>query len=230
MKSVLSLTLVILASGATCGQHSVSAKVLFSNGNSTELPFRLVNNLVIVQASVNGRSGNFIFDTGAESTVVDIGFAAKTGLKQSGKTTGNGASCTATAGVFKGARVELGGLRTGGLTVYSLPLDSFAPSFGFPIDGIIGNDIIGSVVAEIEYLKNKLCLMHPAAFKPPIADTIPLTMAGHLPFVKARVTPVGHEPLSVLMEIDTGSTGVILLNAPFVKRRGLVATLSASQE
>jgi hypothetical protein len=185
-----------------------------------------------VDARVNdSRPGTFIFDTGAESTVVDTAFASTAGLKRTGKTIGTGATGTATAGVMKNATVTTGDLRSSGMTVYSLPLESFTPTFGVKIDGIIGNDIIGSVVAEIDYRKGKLRLVTPSAFKTPShADLVSLLITDGLPFIKTFVTPVGGAPISGFMEIDTGSTGAVLLNSPFVRKHGILRSLRVSIE
>jgi len=219
-------TALFITAAAAFAQHVVPVKVTFGSGSSTELPLRLVNSLVIVEGTVNGKTGNFIFDTGAESTVVDSAFSAKAGLRQSGKTTGTGSSGTATAGVMKGARVELGGVSSSGITLYALDLSSFTPSFGFVIDGIIGNDIIGSVVAEIDYKNKVLRLIRPDTFAAPrSAEVVPLTIKRNLPFVRAEITPLGRKSIPALMEIDTGSTGAVLLNGPFVRKNDLIQTL-----
>src|SRR5437899_288494 len=137
MKCLVALTLIIAAACAVFSQQGTPGNLTFASGSSTELPFRTVNSLILITATMSGsRPGTFIFDTGAESTVVDAAFAGSLGLKQSGKTTSNGASGSATAGVLKNATVTLGGLRSAGMTVYSLPLESFTPSFAVPIDGI----------------------------------------------------------------------------------------------
>ncbi|MFL6374307.1 MAG: aspartyl protease family protein [Pyrinomonadaceae bacterium] len=232
MKSLAALTVVIAAVLTAFAQRSDPGDLAFTSGTSTELPFRTVNNLILITASVNGsKPGTFIFDTGAESTVVDTAFADSLRLKKSGKTTGNGAAGSATAGVIKNANITVGGLRAAGMTVYSLPLGSFTPSFAVPIDGIIGNDIIGKVVAQIDYAKGVLRLIQPSVFSAPTnADMVPLLIDGGLPFIKTDVTPISGKPIDARMEIDTGSTGAVLLNSPFVQKHALVKTLPASLE
>lgn len=58
------LTTLILA--AFC-----STAVLPQNNSFKKIPFRLVNNMIIVEASMNGTTGNFILDTGFPQSVVN---------------------------------------------------------------------------------------------------------------------------------------------------------------
>src|SRR3954468_22144202 len=121
MKFSLSLAIVLVAVIGATAQRGPT--IIFPAQGSTTIPFKISDNLVFVSATVNGTAGNFIFDTGAGSTVVDEAFAKKVGLVRSGHTTGNGAAGTSTAGVLHGASVKLGGITIGKLTVYSLPLE-----------------------------------------------------------------------------------------------------------
>jgi hypothetical protein len=51
-------------------------------------------------------------------------------------------------------------------------------------------------------------------------------MEENLPLVRVRVTLEGERaPLEAKLEIDSGSTGAILFNTPFVKRHQLLATI-----
>ena len=194
-----------------------------------DIPFRSPNNLIVLQASLNGASaGWFIFDTGAESTVIDTKYAASAGLRTSGKTVGNGAAGSATAGVIKGVTLRLGTIEASVLTVYALPLRSLALTFGLPISGIIGNDVITQTVAEVNSTDQRLTLYEPGAFHARGTEqVVPLTIEENLPFTRATVLIGGHT-LDSKMEIDTGSTGAMLLNSPFVRKYGLIAAIDKS--
>lgn len=202
-------------------------EVKFTSGDAArEIPCEMAQNLVIVKASVGKAApGWFIFDTGAESTVVDSKYAAAAGLAASGKTTGTGSAGTAVAGVIKDADLKLAGLEATHLTMYSLPLDVFSPGIGRPIAGIIGNDIIGKVVAEIDYTNSRLSLISPAGFQPTAgAEMVPMIIEEDLPFIHAGLV-VGGKTLDAKMEIDTGSTGAVLFNSPYVRRYRLTARI-----
>jgi membrane-associated protease RseP (regulator of RpoE activity) len=114
-----------------------------------------------------------------------------------------------------------------GTTVYSLPIDEFGPALGYRIDGILGNEFISKVVAEIDYSGKTLTLYQPEAYSAPAnADKVALQIDGGLPFIRAAVDVDGKRTIQGKMEIDTGSTGALLLNSPVVKKYGLTTTLS----
>ena len=221
MKFLLGLGLILFAVTAS----SFGQGVKFGE-RTTPLPFTIANNLVVVKASIGtGADGWFVFDTGAESTVVDAKYATSTGLIQSGKTTGTGSAGTAVAGVIKGAKVKIGNLIATDLTVYSIPLDFLSAGLGIRIAGIIGNDIIGKAVAEIDYAGKRLTLYRPADFRTPAsAEVVPLKMRDELPFVETPVS-IGGKTVTAKLEIDTGSTGSVLFNAPFVRKHRLTRSL-----
>jgi len=227
VRKLACIFLVLLSGAFVYTQRSSSTRFAFGSGTSTELPFSITQNLILVKASVNGSTpGTFIFDTGAESTVVDAAFARSAGLTQSGKMTATGSAGSATAGIIKNASVQVGSLSAAGLTVYSLPLDSFTPGFGMRIDGIIGNDIIKHVVADIDYDGQIIRLIEPSAFRPSkSAVIIPLEIQGGLPMIRTEIASSDGRRLPALMEIDTGSTGAVLINSPFVRRHRLLRSL-----
>lgn len=228
------ISLIVLTFGSLMtadGQHARTATFSFPPGGSIGVPFTIGENLILISASVNDKTGIFIFDTGAETTVVDGDFSSKVGLRQSGRMTGTGAAGTATAGILKGGTLTIGGLTAHGITLYSLDLAFLSSGFGLRIDGVIGNDVIKRTVAEIDYANTRLTLYKADTYKPnPHAEVLPLTIKDGLPFIETEVTPIEGRPLHALMEIDTGSTGAVLLNAPFVQKNKLLASLPASIE
>ena len=218
-------TLLVCLTSLVSGQN-----VRFTSGSAVrDIPFRIANNLILVEASLNNApKGWFIFDTGAESTVVESKYAASAGLRQSGKTTGTGSAGTAVAGVIKGATFNLSTLKASDLTVYELPLEAISVGLGVRIAGILGNDVIAGTVAEIDYPDLRLTLYSPAAFNSPsTAEVLPLTIEEHLPFVRASIDAAGRTTPAKL-EIDTGSTGAVLFNSPFVRRHRLATSLGRS--
>jgi len=191
------------------------------------LPFKAADNLILIDAELNGKAGMFIFDTGAEGTVVNASFAKIIGLVNKGTTTGNGSAGSATAGIIRGVNILVGGIAFNGATVYSLPIDSLTPALGYKIDGILGNDFIAKVVAEIDYAAGTLTLHQPGTYSAPAdAEKVPLIIEDGLPFIRAAITLDDKRTIAGKFEIDTGSTGTLLLNSPVVSKYNLTTTLS----
>ena len=223
---VLTVCTIALTSTITLAAQSVG--VSFPAGvDKVSLPFKTADNLVLIDVGLNEKTGTFIFDTGAESTVVNSSFAKSVGLTNKGTTTGNGSAGSATAGIIRGVKLSVGQITAGGVTVYSLQLDAFAPALGHRIDGILGNDIIGKLVAEIDHPAATLTLYQPGAFSPASnGQKLALSIQGGVPFVRTTVNVDGKRTIPAKLEIDTGSTGALLLNSPFVRKYRLTTTLS----
>src|SRR5947208_16356846 len=58
---------------------------------------------------------------------------------------------------------------------------------------------------------------------------MPITMEVY-PFVRARITLAGHRVIECKFEIDSGSTGGITFNTPFVDRNKLLDSVSKSSQ
>jgi hypothetical protein len=214
-------------------QRSPSAPVhKFATSSSAEgIKFELINNLVLVQARVNNSEPLwFIFDTGATNTVVDTKQAEALRLKARGKTSGTGSAANLEAGRFPNVSIQFPGFEVSRLTVYSLPVEAFSPVFGLPVAGVIGNDIIGRITVEIDYAQQKLNFYETSSYRPTgTGDVFPVTFQDRLPMVQGRFELAGHD-FSGIFEIDTGSTGAIQINEPFVRRNRLLSLLTKSRK
>jgi len=203
-----------------------------SGHDALKTPFELTGNLILVQARLND-SGPlwFILDTGAESSVIDSQLAKTLGLKALGHTVGTGSAGTATATIFKGTSLKLQSLEATNLTVYGLPIDFLSAPLGRKINGVIGNDILRQLVFELDYAAEVINFYEPESYQySGTGNVIPITFAGEYPFVRARVTLDGRPGIEGTFEIDSGSTGAITFNTPFVDRNRLLHSLSKSTQ
>lgn len=212
---------------------STALQARFNSGNnSLEIPFELSNNLVLMQAKVNNSAPVwFIFDTGADRTVIDAGFAKTLRLKPAGKIVGTGGAGTAEAVEFKSVSMQFPNIEILNLTIYGLPIDSFSSPLGKRIGGVIGNDIIKEFVVEIDYAVRKINFYRRESYRYSGAGEIfSLIFEEDLPFVRASFAFEKRAPISGKFEIDSGSTGAVLFNTPFVKKYGLLKFISQTSE
>jgi hypothetical protein len=200
--------------------------ISFSSGQSSlNVPFDLVGNLILVRTQVNKTAPLwFIFDTGATHTVVDTGQAKELGLKAQGRITATGSTGTDVASRVSGVSIGFPGVELFKQTIYTLPIDFLSPLFGRRISGIIGNDIIGKFTVEIDYANKKLNFHAPSSYRyDGSGQIIPLTIEGDgNVFTNAEVEIFGHVPLKGKFEVDTGSTGSVEFNAPYVRKYRLL--------
>ena len=202
-------------------------RVRFVSGKSAlKIPFEFFGNLMLLQVRVNDSvSLRFILDTGADTSVIDAQRAKALGLTPQGKIVTSGAAGSAEATFTKGVSVNLPGVKVLDQTIYVLPLESLS-ALGQKIDGVLGNDVLKEFVLEIDYSAGTINLYEPRGYRYSGAGKIiPLTIDEGLLFVRASVTPQGRAPIEAKFEIDSGSTGAILLNTPFVESHKLLATV-----
>jgi hypothetical protein len=201
----------------------------FAAGRSAPgVPFDLSNNLVLLRGRVNGSAPLwFILDTGASATVIDAKAARRMRLKARGSVTGNGAAGEATAARLDAASVTLGGAAVDNLTLYALPLDFLSASFGRSIGGVLGNDVIGKFVVEIDYANRVVNFYAPTSYDYRGGGAVvPVTVEDDgLIFTRGEIEVAGRGPLACKFEIDTGSTSAVLLNTPFVNRHDLLSSV-----
>ena len=210
-----------------------SPAVRFISGNSSlKIPFELSNNLILVQARVNDSVPLwFILDTGASSTVIDSQLAKELRLKAHGRVVETGGAGTATALTFKGNSLKLPNVEAGNLTILGLPIDFLSSPMGRKISGVIGNDILKKLVVEVDYATQVINLYEPESYRyPGSGEVVPLTLEGDLPFVSARVALAGRPVIGGKFQLDSGSTGAVLFNTPFVDRNKLLDAISKTSQ
>lgn len=215
-------------------RHSRSVpSIQFSAAQSAlAVPFELVGNLILVEARVNDSPPLwFIFDTGASHTVLDAGQAKALRLKARGRIKATGSAGTDTASRIRGIEVSFPGVSLRGQTAYTLPITFLSPLLGRHLGGIIGVDIIEKFVVEIDYAAKTINFHNPSSYRyQGSGQSIPLTVKGGNVFVSAQVNIEGRAPLTGKFEVDTGSTGSLLLNTPFVKKHGLLSFIKQSKQ
>jgi len=57
-------------------------------------------------------------------------------------------------------------------------------------------------------------------------ESIPIEMVEKTPFVRGRIALNGREPIEGKFEVDSGATGILNLNSPFVNKHKMLETLS----
>src|ERR1051325_6711776 len=242
-RSLLTLSLIV-ATSLTCVSIAAAQRrskthanqlgathKFVSGSDARNIKFEVINNLPLVQVRVNNSDPRwFIFDTGATNTVIDTKRAAALGLKAGGKIVTTGSAGKAEAQRVRDVTIQFPGFEVARLTIYTLPIDFFSAHFGIPISGVIGNDIIGRVVVEIDYKKKELGFYDVATHRlEGDGQTFPVTLQDSLPMIQAKFE-LANQSFSGIFEIDTGSTGAIQINTPFVRRYNLLALAKKSKK
>ena len=207
--------------------HPVSAYALPSQlptgGNivggmtRTTIPFRLLNDHIYIEATVDGKGPfTFMVDTGG-NTLVSPHLAAEIGLDATGKAASSGVGeKVGTTAFAKVREIAFGGVRLHDQTAFVTPVYDAAIE-GIPVDGMVGFEVFRRFGVTIDYCKRNITFHDPGAFAPgDVGVEIPFKFYGHLPEVEGRVAGVAAR-----FDIDTGSRSELDLTSPFVRRMRL---------
>lgn len=139
----------------------LSDPVVHSDTNTAIIPFNLVGKLIVLQASADTTTGNFIFDTGSPGLVLnntyfrDYPVQAVHGSASSG-ISGRGEATEQTSV----AKFQLGPLHYFRSKADLLPLGHLEEARGIRILGLIGVAMFKECEIEIDYTRNEIRVRH----------------------------------------------------------------------
>jgi len=192
--------------------------------DTVSVPFRLLNNHIYVQASIDGKAPlPFIFDTGA-TDILDVKAAKTLGIAVEGALPGGGFGDKITAfGLARVRSVSLGGLTLPDQVFGTTDLSGLIAVEGADSAGLLGYEFVKRAVLRIDYAKRIMTFTRQEAFHPS-GRGIAFTFAAHIPMVAGTL-----DGFSGQFEIDTGSRGALTLMAPFAAEHDLAARYHANR-
>jgi predicted aspartyl protease len=197
----------IAAGGLTMahgGSHDPPPPVVSFAAASPEIPFELFRgNRLVVTANINGRDTPVMLDSGASATTLDRAFARSIGLPEGVKIEGHGVGGTVEAELISGVTLKVGGLRFDQMNVGAMDLSEISRSIGRPINVVLGRELFNSAVISIDWVRNRLRLSSPTAFRPP-AGAVRLDLLRNGPFNTIPVSVDGAEPIQALFDVGAG--------------------------
>jgi predicted aspartyl protease len=188
-------------------------------GKETSFPFRLINNHIYADVSVNDKPFTFIFDTGGANLVTPA-TAKALGLTVQGQMQANGAGTGhMDAGLTKVSSLQLGQATIKDQVFAVIPLDQMTDVEGVPMPGMIGFETFRRFVTRVDYGAGTLTLIDPKSFDPKDAGIA-------VPFVFNANTieaPAIYNGVKGTFTIDTGSRASLTLNGPFAAKNSLAS-------
>lgn len=239
-KSVfVSFAIACAAVGAACvvaglgvpgarAQQQLPAIALFERGDSVVAKdVEIFDRIIYLPARVNGFGPfTFVLDTGAGAfSALDQLVADFLGMRSTllGEGGGAGEDVVKFTGIDS-ISVSFEGLSFAPRQIVGLPLRRMDSQWGKRKDGLLGGDLLSTLVTCIDYEK-KSVVFHDARsyeYKGP-GERIPLQNFGNQIFVAAQVLLFGAErPVEALFMIDTG-VRITTFNTPFSRDNGLAA-------
>ena len=166
----------------------------------------------------------FIFDTGAQPTVLDAALADSMGVHvtPSGTTTGAGGGTTR-VGDGGLLTLDVSGIPLGPVSVRIAPLDSLlGATSGRDIPGIIGSRFFREHVVELNFDSLAVRVSDPRTFHPPRdAVVVPLDVDGGIPYARGWLTTPDGRRVPLHMLVDLGAKSTLLLTEPFIRAQRL---------
>jgi predicted aspartyl protease len=184
---------------------------------SVVLPFRLLNNHVYVEATVNGKGPyTFIVDTGGH-TLLSPRVAADAGLTVFGSASTSGAGeKSEKTGFARYREIALGPVRLTDQPAFITNIYDRSIE-GIPVDGMVGFELFARFAVKLDYGAKVMTIGDFSAFDPRGAGTpVPFKFYDHLPAVRGFI-----DNMPARFDIDTGSRSEVDITSPFVARHSL---------
>jgi hypothetical protein len=193
--------------------------------DSVTVPFRLLNNHIYVQASIDGQPVPFVFDTGA-TDILEESAARRLGIPVQGALPGGGfGDQIASFGFAKVKSVSLGGLTLPDQVFGTVGSAGWIAVEGADSAGLLGYEFAKRAVLSIDYARRTLTFTRQEAFHAPQdVAAIPFTFDSHIPMVSASLD--GH---TGEFQIDTGSRGALIVMHPFAAANHLMDRYHATR-
>ena len=192
------------------------------------IPFELNGNNIFFQARVNNSEPLWLsLDTGASSGLLNLRSVRTLGLQVVRGSQATGAGGTVQAVTLSNVGININGARLENVELQAVPLNSIEDSTGRVMDGIVGAELFRRYVVEIDYAGKMITLYDPAKYEYKGAgESLPLTFADNHPYVRAKITLPGLEPVAGEFVIDAGSNFPVILLKSFLESQQITRPLN----
>ena len=216
--------------------HPPSPTSTWTFGEQRPVPMEIVEHSALysnsgaravhVQLSVNGHTGQFLFDSGASGILMSGDFAKTAGVKEIGRTSYSGVN-------GRGVRATIGHADTIGIAGSTLHNVFLTLTKGGgtrdTIDGIMGFDVLADAVVNVDLVKKTVTVQSPGGYEAPVAPgayAFPLDLSIFHAGVPVKV----NDTVLPSVWIDTGDDFFVILPHELEKKNiALVNTFTVGQ-
>ncbi|MFH1515807.1 MAG: aspartyl protease family protein [bacterium] len=160
--------------------------------------------LILFEGDINGETGWFLLDTGADSSIVDIRFAERIGLKK----LKSPLSILGMGGIdeYAAKNVGIGEWYFEDVPIVGFDLSIVDRYLGFNLAAILGADFLRKYALTIDYQESYFTLSDESPDPGLNAHIIPFRISDKLVFLKA--SPMNSDKEYTFL-VDTGATSVV---------------------
>ena len=188
---------------------------------ATEIPFNFADGMVWVKVSVAGQSAplNFLLDSGAGASVLDLGAARRLGVKLGRAENVQGVGGRATAYRVNAFKASANSVPVPG-SLLALDLSTVSDGMHQRIDGLLGADFFHGRIVQIDYRTAKLRLLDRSELNAIGGEAVLLARRNDAMCI--RVAVAGNAP--EWMRVDTGCNRSLEWVATGAKAKALART------
>lgn len=191
--------------------------VLGQSKSVTVIPFTFENDRVYIYCKVNeADSLKFLFDTGADGSVINKQSLHKLNLKIDGQSLNVGSNGSNVVDISPGNIISFGNIKQENISLTIIPYgDNF-------IDGIFGANLMNDYIIEIDYDKNELRFYHPEDYQNKLDDyeKLKIHFINNYPAIKSSLV-INNKNHTGYFGLDTGADDALTIASPYVKRKDL---------
>lgn len=219
MKRLLPLLLFVFIFFSSQAQSSF--QFYGKNDTKQKVSFELINNLIIIPLTINGKKLSFILDTGVNKTILfnltkkdSIGLNEVKKIELKGLGTGEPVEAL----LSENNKFQINNLISLDKDLYVILRDNFNMSakMGATIHGIIGFDLLKDVIVKIDYNRKVLTFYNPKKYtldKCRRCEEFDLHFYRNKPYINAEVQldTINDERLNTKLLIDSGGSDALWL-------------------
>lgn len=202
------------------GEAAAEATSAAAETAAVPLPTLIVRgDRLFVPVRLNGvETRDALLDSGAELSVVDVGFAQRAGLATAGTETARGTGGEEEVTLAQGVTLEAAGIVLEGRSVAVLGLGDIAARLvGSPLTMVVGRELFDAARLAIDIDGASLAVV-PRGLEPAGRR---LSMQTHSGLQTIPVVVEGGEPVQA--DFDLGNGSEVLIGAAYAERAGLLS-------
>lgn len=190
----------------------------FGQSNSISiLPFKLENNGIYIYCKVNETDNlKFLFDTGANGSVINQQSSRDINLKIDSQSQNVGSNGSNTVDLSSGNQVSFGKVTKENVSLTIIPYGSDV------FDGVFGTDLMEKHIIEIDYDKNELRFYNPKDYQNELKDyeKFKIHFVNDYPTIKSSLI-IDSKKYSGFFGLDTGADNTLTIASPYAKKKDL---------
>ncbi|RYE25204.1 MAG: hypothetical protein EOP51_04955 [Sphingobacteriales bacterium] len=175
------------------------------------IPFTVEKSCIYFYCKVNETDSlKFLFDTGADGSVINMQSAGKVNLKIDGEGLNIGSNGSNTVSTSSNNIISVGNIKQEHVPLTLIPYETTA------FDGVWGTDLMRNYVIEIDYHKKELRFYKAQQYKADLTayDKCKLYFPGNYFSIKASIVINGKVHKGIF-GLDSGADNVLTLASPF---------------